>query len=469
MHTYAETREYRVMGKDLRPLLDGLCGEVFTAESGGYDAARALWNGRFDRRPALIVRPACAEDVARAVAFAREAGLPVSVRGGGHSLAGFGVADGALALDMSALKHIRVNPEDATVRAEAGVLAGELDQALHPHGLAVPVGTISLVGVAGLTLGGGIGWLTRKYGLTLDNLEAVELVTAEGRALTASERDHPELFWGLRGGGGNFGVVTAFTFRAQPVPTEVLGGPLFYALDQAPTALRLLRDIMEGAPEELAAMATLMTAPPAAPFPEHMWGRLALAIDLCYAGPEAEGERALRPLRESGLHELDIVRRIPFLTRQRSSDGKIRTGHQHDGASRYLQMLSDGAIDALVEAFARVNSPLHSARLVSLGGAAARVPAAATAYPHRGAAYALWLGAVWGPGEPAAPHRAWMRSALALMRPYTGDATYVNILSDEGELGVRAAYGHEHYRRLQALKRAYDPENRFSSNQNIRP
>jgi FAD/FMN-containing dehydrogenase len=468
MHAYAQTLEHRAVRENLRPLFDGLCGEVFTPEARGYDAARAIWNGRYDRRPALIVRPERAEDVARAVIFAREAGLPVSVRGGGHSIAGFGVADGALALDMSAMKHIRVIPQDATVRAEAGVLAGELDQALLPHRLAVPVGTISLVGVAGLTLGGGIGWLTRAYGLTLDNLEAVEVVTADGRILTASEREHPELFWGMRGGGGNFGVVTAFTFHTQPAPTEVLGGPLFYALDQAPAALRLFRNVMDRAPDELSAVATLMTAPPAAHFPEHMRGRPALAIDLCYAGPEDAGLRAVRPLRESGLHELDIVRRIPFLTRQRSGDAKIMPGHQHDGASRYLPSLDDAAIDALVEAFARASSPLQNARLVRLGGAAARVPAHATAYPHRDAAYALWLGAAWAPGEPAHPHRAWMRSVLAAMRPYTGDAAYVNILGDEGELGVRAAYGPEHYRRLQALKRAYDPENRFSSNQNIR-
>lgn len=467
MLTFAPARE-QTLADDMRPLRDGLRGELLTPDAPGYDEARTIWNARHDRRPAAVVRPACAEDVALAVRFARAHALPLAVRGGGHGLAGSALVDGGLVIDMRSMRQVRVDAAARTVRAEAGALAGELDGAANRHGLAVPIGTASAVGIGGLTLGGGIGWLSRTYGLTLDSLLAVELVTANGRVITASAAERPELFWGLRGGGGNFGAVTAFTYRAHPAPPEVLGGALLVPFERAGAALRLLRDVLDAAPDELSVVAALMTAPPAAPFPEPMWGRPALALDMCYAGPEAHGERAIRPLRVSGLHAVDTVRRIPFLTRQRSSDAKIAPGMQQAGTSRFLHTLSDPAIDALLAAFAQGESPRRQARLIRLGGAIGRVPADATAYAHRDAAYTLWLGATWAPGEPAAPHTAWLAHMAAAMAPHTYGA-YVNVLDSEGEPGVRAAYGERTYERLRALKRSYDPQNIFRSNQNVRP
>jgi FAD/FMN-containing dehydrogenase len=468
MNSFATTFEHALAEEDLRALFDGMCGEVFLPGSAGYEAARAIWNGRYDRYPALIVRADCATDVARAVLFARDHELPIAVRGGGHSLAGHSAIDGGLLIDLSAMKHLRVDPNTRTVRAEAGVLAGELNGAAQEHGLVVPVGTSSLVGIGGLTLGGGIGWLTRRRGLTLDSLLAAEMVTANGRIIMATEDTHPELFWGLRGGGGNFGVVTAFTYRAHPVAPEVLGGSLVYGIEKAPAVLRLLREQMRQAPEELMVFAVLMTAPPAAPFPAHLQGQPVLTLDLCYAGAPAEGERAIDALRSFGPPDLAAVQPMSYMARQSLHDAKIKPGGRHGAGSRFLRTLDDGAIDVLVAAIGRASSPMNALRIIPLGGAMGRVPADETAFPHRGAGYTVWTGISWGAGQPEEPHIAWQRGVLAALEPYASGA-YVNVMGDKGEYAVRAAYGEATYRRLQALKQTYDPRNVFASNQNIVP
>ena len=422
-----------------------------------------------DKRPALIVRCADAGDVVAAVDFARRHNLELAVRGGGHSVAGHAMSDGGVTIDLSPLKAVAVEPAARTVRAEAGATLGELDADTQAHGLAVPAGQVSHTGIAGLTLGGGTGWLMRKYGLTIDNLLAVELVTADGGLLTASEEANRELFWAVRGGGGNFGVATAFVFRGHPVGPLVLAGPVFYTLDRAGDALRCYRELMASAPDELTAFAVLMTAPAAPPFPERLRGRQLLAIDVCYAGPVAEGEAAVRPLRAFGPPDLDLIAPLPYTVHQRMLDATAPHGLHHYNRSGYLRELGDAAIDALLDRFAGVTSPWMSIQLARMGGAIERVPEEATAFGGRGARYLLWIIGMWEPAGDGARHVAWVRGTHEAMLPHSTGGVYVNALGEEGAGRVRAAYGPATYARLVRLKDRYDPTNLFRLNQNIPP
>ncbi|HEX5506096.1 MAG TPA: FAD-binding oxidoreductase, partial [Thermomicrobiales bacterium] len=435
-----------------------------------YDDARAVWNAAIDRRPAAIARVADAADVRAALACARAHGLPVAVRGGGHHVAGLGTVDGGLVLDLGQMRAVTVDRRARTARVEAGARLGDLDRATQEYGLAVPAGQSADTGVAGLTLGGGTGWLMRKYGLTIDNLLAVELVTADGRLLRASAAERPDLFWGLRGGGGNFGVVTAFTYRLQPVGPIVLGGPLIYTLDRAGAALRAYRDFMAAAPDELTAFAVFATIPSVPPFPERLHGRPALAIDLCYAGPLEEGEGVVAPLRAFGPPALDLVGPIPYLVRQRMLDGTAPRGRHHYSRSGYLRDLPDAVIAALVAGFARVPSPLAQIFLARLGGAVARASEMATAFSGRDAAYLFWILGTWPPAGTAGPNQRWVRALAAALTPHATGGVYVNLIDrDEGRERVRAAYGAATYARLARLKAAYDPDNLFRLNHNIAP
>ncbi len=452
---------------NVKALRTALRGEVITPRDRAYDTARQVWNARVDAYPAYIVRCAHAADVAVALRFARTHDIDVAVRAGGHS--GFGVANDALVVDLGPMKGIEIDAAAGTVRAEAGVLAGELTRAAQEHGLAVPVGQISSVGIAGLTLGGGIGWLVRKHGLTIDNLLEVEIVTADGRALVANDLEHAELFWAVRGGGGNFGVVTAFTYRAHPLGPLVYGGPLVYTLDRAAEALRCYREVMAGAPDELSASAILMTVPPAPHFPAHLHGRQALAIDLCYAGRVEDGPTAIQPLRDGVAPDFDAAGPLPYLVRQSMHDAAGAPGIHHDVASSYLRDLSDAAIETLVAHFRTVPSSMTVIQVPRLGGAMARVAPDATAYSHRAAPYLLWVTPGWKPGEDVAPLLQWRRQLMAALEPFATGGSYVNAIGNEGAAGVHAAYPAGTFERLQAVKEHYDPENSFRLNQNVPP
>ena len=442
----------------LRALRGSLRGALLAPGDPGYDEARRVHNALVDRRPALIVRCATAGDVRAAVLFARERGWHPAVRGGGHSVAGHSVCDGGMVIDLSPMRGVRVDPAARLARAEGGVTWGELDRATAAFGLATPGGIVSTTGVAGLTLGGGVGWLVRKHGLACDNLVAAEVVTADGEAVRASAAENPELFWALRGGGGNFGVVTACTFRLHPVGT-VLGGMVLHPRSRAREVLRFYRDFAPGAPDALTTSAGLLTAPEGAPL---------VALVACWAGPPAEGEAALRPLRTFAPPLADWIGPLPFVRMQRLMDEAFPPGRRNYWKSDFLRELPDAAVDAVVEHAARAPSPHTAVLLESYTGAAARVAPGATAYPHRGAPYNLHLFAAWTDPAGDAGNVRWAREAREALAPYSTGGVYVNFLGDEGEARVRAAYGANHAR-LARAKRLYDPLNLFRLNQNVRP
>ncbi|HEY1273359.1 MAG TPA: FAD-binding oxidoreductase [Thermoleophilaceae bacterium] len=458
------------MATRAQPPLPGFCGELIAPGDSSYDDARQIWNGAIDRRPGLIARCASAADVAAAVRFARERELPVAVRGGGHGVAGHAVCDDGLVVDLSPMKSIAVDPQARTARAEAGVLWGELDGAAQAHGLATVGGIVTHTGISGLTLGGGIGWLMRKHGATVDNLRSAEVVTADGETLTASEDERPELLWGLRGGGGNFGVVTSFEYRLHAVGPTVLAGPIYHGLDDAPQALRFYRDFIADSPDELTTIVRLGRAP-ALPFlPEHVHGRPVVTIACCWAGDPQSGESALRPLRSFGNPLADALAPRAYSELQRMFDPSVPHGWHYYWKSWELPPLADAAIDALVEQAGRLTSPRSYIIVFQLGGAVGRVPADATAFGQRHAGHDVNINAVWLADDPDPDrHVQWTREAYAALEPFSSGRTYVNFIGDEGRDRVRAAYGEEKYARLVELKRTYDPDNVFRLNQNIDP
>jgi FAD/FMN-containing dehydrogenase len=437
-------------------------GELLGPGDVRYDEARRVWNGAFDRHPAIIARCTSPADVAAALGLARERELPVAVRGGGHSVAGLSVCDGGLVVDLSPMKAIAVDPREHRARAGAGVLWGELDAATQAHGLATVGGIVTHTGIAGLTLGGGIGWLMRRHGATVDNLLAADLVTVEGDLLRASADERPELFWGLRGGGGNFGVVTSFEYRLHEVG-PVLAGPLYFALEDAPEVLRGYRDFAARAPDELTTILNLRPAPPLPVVPEHLHGRPVLSIGVCHTGPEA----ALAPLRELGRPLLDAVAPRPYTQLQGMFDPTVPHGWHYRWRTCELPPLTDGAIDALCEQAALITSSRSYIIVFQLGGEMSRHHD--TAFVQREAAHNVNINAVWLPGDPDAErHRRWAHEAYAALMPHSDGRAYVNFLSDEPLDRVRAAYGPA-YDRLAALKRRYDPENVLRLNQNVSP
>jgi FAD/FMN-containing dehydrogenase len=454
----------------LADLRGRVAGVVLGPGSSAYDETRRIWNGAIDRRPAVIVRCTGPADVAEGIRFARRVGLPIAVRGGGHSIPGLSVADGAVMIDLQPMKDVVVDAERRVASAGAGVVWAELDRATQEHGLAVTGGEVSDTGIAGLTLGGGIGWLKRTCGLACDNLLGAEVVTADGRVVHATAVDNPDLFWALRGGGGNFGVVTRFTYRLHAVGPMLYGGALAYPVERAGDVLRLLREQAATVPDETSLMVALVVAPPAPEFPPELHGRPVAVLAAAHAGGLAEGERALRPLREWAPPAVDLLGPIPYVALQQMVDAATPRGMQYYVKSEWLTGLPDGVIDALVERHLDRTSPLHQILLHQMGGALARVPRDATAFVHRDAAFALTVSASWQAGEPGEPHVTWARSTWKATLPASLGAGYVNHLdADEGEDRVRDAYGPAVYERLVAVKTVWDPDNVFHLNQNIRP
>ncbi len=433
-------------------------GELLSPDADGYEQARKLVNGRFERRPAAIARVDGAEDVARAVDFAREYGLPIAVRSGGHSVAGHSMVDGGMLIDLAGMKGIMVNAAARTARVEPGVTNGELVQALAEHGLATTTGTCAGVGMGGSTLGGGIGWLMGRFGATIDNVLAFELVTAEGELLTASAEERPELFWALRGGGGNFGIVTAITYRLHALGT-VLGGMLVFPLAAAPMALRMYRQLTATAPDELLAHAVMATIPDFGP---------ALIIQAVYSGEElAEGERLLAPIRAFGPPAIDLIAPRSYLETYMMLTPPIPPQARWYDAAYTLEQPSDAALDELVSAALDRPAGMSLINIHQFHGAAARVAPEATAFALRKEHYAIVNIGMWVEGTGEA-ETTWAWHARARMAPYASRGVYANFLGDEGEEAVRESY-QANYSRLAAIKAAYDPENIFSRNQNIKP
>jgi FAD/FMN-containing dehydrogenase len=433
-------------------------GDVILPGDAGYDGARRIWNASIDRYPGMIARCVGAADVAHAVKFARANDLVVAVRGGGHNVGGRALCDRGLVIDLSVMRGVLVDPDRRTARVQGGATLADVDRETHRFGLAVPLGVVSRTGVGGLTLGGGVGWLVRKYGLTCDNVLSFEVVTAEGHTLTASAEENPDLFWALRGGGGNFGVVTSFLYRAHPVST-VLGGLIVHARDQAGPVLRHYRSVMASAPDELTAYAGLVTTPDGVP---------AVAVIACHCGEETEAERAMRPLREFGQPLLDAIQRMPLPAMQQLLDEAFPDRAYNYWKSTFVRELSDDAVDLLVEHANRARSPLSAVVVELYGGAADRVGDAETAFAQRRAGYDIGIMAQWTDPSEADEHTAWARGLSEALRPHASGGYLLNFLGEEGEDTVRRAFG-GNYARLVELKRRYDPTNFFRLNQNIRP
>jgi FAD/FMN-containing dehydrogenase len=451
-----------------RRLEDGFRGELVVAGDAGYETARRVWNGMVDRRPAVIARCAGEGDVVLALEAAREHGLAVAVRGGGHNVAGNGVCDGGVMIDLSALKAIDVHPEQRIARVAPGVLLGELDRATQAFGLATPTGNVSMTGVAGLTLGGGLGWIARKHGPACDNLLAAEVVTADGDRVRASAQENPDLLWGLRGGGGNFGVVTSFEYRLHPVGPHVLAGGVLHAFADAPKLFRFLREFVAEAPDELSVTASTFRASTAMPVAPAIVGELVTALAVCYAGDLSAGEEALRPLRSFGRPLLDGIAAMPYTALQSGSDVSYPSGQHNYWKSHYLAELSDDAIAILIEHAPRMRSPLSSFYLQHLGGEIARADRTRAAFGHRDGLFDFAILTVWRDPAENAEHVAWAREFCDAMAPHA-HGVYVNNLGTEGADRVKAAYAPDTYAKLVALKDAYDPGNVFQLNQNIAP
>jgi len=444
-------------------------GELLTPEDHAYDAARTVFNAAINRRPALIARCTSPEDVIAAVNLARDEQLPISVRCTGHNIAGFAVCDDGVVIDLSPMKTISVDPDARTVRVGGGANWGEVNDALQPFDLAATGGFVSITGVSGLTLGGGLGWLVRKHGLALDNLLSAEVVLANGRLVTASASENEDLFWAIRGGGGNFGIVTSFEFRVHPVGA-VLAGIVLHPADAAAAAIREWRTFEATSPEACTQGALLFHFPDDPSGPEPLRGAALCGLGGVYAGAIEEGERVLRPLRDYGPPLADTFESMPYNVAQRMADFLWPPGLHGYWKSSFLNGLSDGAIDTIVEYFAKVPSKRTVMVLEHNGdGAMDRVPEAATAFGHRGWPYNLVVTSAWSDAADTDKNVAWTRACFEALRPFSAPAAYVNYMDDEGAEGVRTAYGATKLARLMSLKAKYDPRNQFRMNQNITP
>ncbi len=443
---------------DLEALRAGMRGAVLGPDDAGYETARMVHNGMIDKRPAVIARCAGVADVRAALRFGREHDLQIAVRGGGHNVAGKAVCDSGIVIDVSPMKGMRVDPVKRVVHAQAGVTWGEFDRETQAFGLATTGGAVSTTGIAGLTLGGGIGWLQRKHGLTCDNLLSADVVTADDRFLTASETEHPDLFWGLRGGGGNFGIVTSFEYRLHPVG-PVIAGAVAHPFSAARDAFGFYREYSRSAPDDVFAEFALGTLPD---------GERGVFIFVCFEGPLDEGEKVLRPVREFGRPLADMIAPMSYCEVQQAYDEDFPYGLLNYWKSSNISSLTDDAIDTMVSYMESAPSRRPMVIIDQFGGAVARVAADATAFGHRDAEYDLIIAAIWADPHEQDAHIEWARAFWDAMRPHSTGDVYVNYLSDEGEDRVRAAYGH-HYQRLVELKRRYDPDNVFCNNQNIKP
>jgi FAD/FMN-containing dehydrogenase len=442
-------------------------GQVITPEDADYESARRVYNAMIDRRPRAIVRCAGVADVMAGVDFARENGLPLSIRGGAHSVPGFGTNDDGVVIDLVRLKGVRVDPAARTARAEGGCNWGDFNHATYPFGLATTGGIVSTTGVAGLTLGGGIGYLTRKCGLSLDNLQSVDVVTADGRFLVASERENEDLFWAVRGGGGNFGAVTSFEFRLHPVK-DIFAGVIFFELSAVRQILEFYREYIDKAPEEMGAFFAFQIAPPLPFIPEKRHGETFCAIVACWTGAVADGEKALAPIRKAGPVAAELVTPMPYPVLNAAFDGLLPPGLQHYWKASFAGDLTDGAIAAHVAHGPKVpvvNSTMH---IYPINGAANRVPAAATAFAYRDARFATVIAGMWPDPADNAKNVAWVKGYYEAIAPHSARGGYVNFMADDDQGRIRDNY-RGNYERLASIKKKYDPTNLFRLNQNIAP
>ena len=452
--------------------IPGFRGDVIAPDHDGYDDARAVWNGTVDRRPRLIARCSGTADVAAAVRFARDRDLEIAVRSGGHNVAGTAVCDDGIVIDLSAMRAVTVDPVERTARVQGGALWSDVDHETQRHGLATTGGTVSHTGVGGLTLGGGIGWLMRKHGLTVDNLVEAEVVTAEGDIIRPSANDHPDLFWALRGGGGNFGVVSSFRFTLHPLGPTVMAGPVFWAAEDTTDVLRFYREFVTDAPDELGNVIRLGTIPPWPAVSEELHFQPAIAVASCYAGPVEDGERAVRALRQFGTPLVDLVGPTRYVDHQSSIDDTVPHGRHYYWKATDLTGMSDEVIDIVAEHAYGATSPRSYAVMFHMGGAVAGAPRDATAYPGRDVEHNIIIDAGWLPDQDntvRASETAWAREFLDALQPHRA-GVYVNFLdSDDDTSRVREAYGDDIYRRLADVKAKFDPENVFHNNKNIQP
>jgi hypothetical protein len=449
-------------------LATGFRGEFIRPGDPSYTEHRQVWNGAVDRYPALIARCAGVADVVGAVTLARRTGLRVAVRSGGHSFPGLSVCDDGLVIDLSLMRGIRVDPEGRTARAQAGVLLGELDRESQAFGLAVPAGIVTHTGLAGLTLGGGIGWLMRKYGLTIDQLLSVDLITADGQFVKASADENSDLFWGVRGAGGNFGIVTEFEFRLNPVGPEVLAGPIAWPMEQSPEVLRFYREWIADVPDELTTIVVHRKMPPLPVVPPELHGVPVVIVACCYAGAVEDGEKVVAPLKVFGSPILDLCVPKPFVAHQAMFDPSFPRGWWYYFRSCDVATLTDEVIDITAEHALRMKSPLTAFPIFQLGGAIARVGEDETAFNGRAAGHTININATTATSEGFDEERDWSRNLWSALEPHH-TSVYVNFLMDEGEDRIRQAHGAERYDRLKSLKQKYDPDNFFSLNQNIPP
>ncbi len=451
-------------------LAAALQGRLVRPADTGYDASRALWNGMIDRRPALIARCVDQDDVVAAVSFARSNQLRVSVRGGGHGIAGHAVCDGGLVIDLSLMTSIDVDPTRRTVAAGAGALLGDLDRATQKFGLAVPAGTVSETGIAGLTLGGGLGWLMRKHGLTCDNLIGVRMVTAGGELVRVDDASHGDLMWGLRGGGGNFGIVTTFEYRAHAVGPTVLAGFVLHSVEQATDFFEFYANYTADAPDELTTIGVIRMMPPVPSVPAELHGVKVAGTGVCWSGDIEQGQRVLEPLRNYGTPLMDTIGPTPFVAHQSVLDEGVPAGLHYYEKAENLPDLTPELIETLVYHAEQVSSPYAFVGLFQLGGEVGRVAEGDTAYTQRDAAYSLVISAGWEDPQATDHHTNWVRSFWRSVQPHSAGGGYINFMShDDGKDRVQGAYGREKYARLVALKNQYDPQNLFRQNQNIKP
>ena len=436
-----------------------LRGHLLHPGEDGYDEARKIWNGMFDRRPAVIARCAGAADVVSAVNFARDNRLQVAVRGGGHSFPGHSVCDGGLVIDLSPMKGIRADSAARTARAEPGIKWIEFDRETQAFGLATTGGTASDTGIAGLTLGGGLGWLSNKYGLTVDNLISADVVIANGRVLTASATENQDLFWGLRGGGGNLGVVSSFKYQLHAVGPTVLGGMVVYPLAKTKDVLRFYREFSKAAPDELTTYAAFLDPP---------GGGTVVAVICCYCGPIDRGEEVVRPLKSFGPPLQDMLGPMPYAAQQCLTDAALPTGSYYYNKGGSMSDFSDQAIEVFAEYAAKKPSPLSAVLIQTVFGAASRVDSEATAFTHRKLPYAPVIVSQWLDAANSEANVGWARDFWKALQPFAGAGAYVNDLGQDDEDRIRIAYG-ANYERLAALKKKYDPDNFFRLNPNIKP
>ena len=462
-------------GRPVRSNLEigGFRGQLITAKDPEYEAARAVWNGAVDRRPRLIARCGTAADAVAAVRFARDQDLEIAVRGGGHNVAGTAVCDDGIVIDLSVMRSVRVDVASARAFVQGGALWGDVDRQTQAQGLATTGGIVGHTGVGGLTLGGGLGFLMRKYGLAIDNLLAAEVVTAEGEVVTASADEHPDLFWALRGGGGNFGVVTEFQFALHPVGPTVVAGPVFWAADDTDDVLHFYREFAANAPDELGTVVRLGTVPPLPVIPRELHWRPAIAVACCYAGAIKEGERVVQDLRRFGTPLVDLLSPSPYAAFQCALDNTVPHGWHYYWKSANLAGLTDDAIRVVANHAYAAASPRSYSAMFHMRGAVSRVPHDATAYAGRAVAHNIVIDGVWLPedsAETGEAETAWARRFFQALQPNRADGVYVNFLdSDDDARRVREAYGDANYRRLAEVKAKYDPDNAFHHNKNIRP